>query len=225
MGILAEPQQFIRALNLPRGFAVCELGDQYITENPGENYPASRFYKGLGCGKYVAIDGNGRGTITADLNLPLSNVGLTRAFDLVTNFGTGEHVFNQAQVWITIHELTKLGGFIAFDRPIAGYVGHCFYTIQWCLLTALAHVNGYKVIRMEMRETTRGQLARGVFQRPEVKRPFVIPQQGRYYNDLHPIMSDVQKRVGPDHKNKTLRADGFVGGRAQPPPWKEPEHG
>lgn len=176
MGILREPADFVRGLKLPKKFSVCELGDQYIThESP--HYLAKKFYEGLGCGRYVAIDANGKGDLTHDLNLPLKkDIG---TFDLVTDFGTGEHIFNQFQVWKTVHLLTKAGGFIVFDRPAQGYPIHCFYLVNECLLKDLAAANSYEVLKLERAETKRGQLLRGVFQKKAYEK-FRIPQQGRY---------------------------------------------
>lgn len=181
MGILAEPAQFVRDLDLPKGFSVCELGDQWVTYTQ-PHILASEFYAELGCGRYVSIDGNGRGTVTADLNRKLGAVRLGQ-FDLVTDFGTGEHVFNQAQVWRTVHELTRAGGFIVFDRPSQGYETHCFYLTNETLFRDLAAVNGYSVLKLEHAQTKRGRLIRGVFRKgPEAA--FSNPQQGRYQKAL-----------------------------------------
>lgn len=182
MGILEEPLQFVRDLNLPRGFDVCELGDQWVTH--GERRLAREVYEEMGCRRYESIDGNGRGTVTADLNKPLALYG---QFDLVTDFGTGEHVFNQWQVWKSVHLLTKLGGYIAFDRPTQGYVGHCYYLIDECLIRDLATTNKYEVVRLEFRDTSRGQLIRGVMRRT-AKDKFLTPQQGRYRKLLRPML-------------------------------------
>lgn len=211
MGILAEPLQFIRGLNLPRGFSVCELGDQWITCE-GEHRLARDFYvKDLGCSKYVSIDGNGRGTVTADLNIPLLKQGFEDCdFDLVTDFGTGEHVFNQQQIWHTLHDLTKVDGFIVFDRPSDGYEGHCFYLVQWNLVSALAHANCYEVVRLEEYATVRGILLRGVL-RKRVARKFIVPQQGRYYKDL--VIDRKSRRRGAEYKSQELRVAGVVGRR------------
>lgn len=183
MGILEEPLQFVRDLRPPRGFHVCELGDQWITT--GERRLAREFYEELGCGRYVSIDGNGRGTVTADLNVPLHYLQLGQ-FDLVTDFGTGEHVFNQCQVWKTVHDLTRAGGWIVFDRPIQGYAEHCYYNIHECVIRDLAEVNRYEVVRLERRVTTRGELLRGVLKRLDAKK-FHVPNQGRYRKLLRPI--------------------------------------
>lgn len=180
MGILREPAAFIRSLALPPGFSVCELGDQHMA---GVDEPklARTFYESLGCGRYEAIDGNGMGTVTADLNQPLPrSIG---TFDLVTDFGTGEHIFDQAQVWRTMHDLTKVGGYLAFDRPHQGYTKHCFYLVNPTLLRDLAAANVYTVVQLTTKETPRGWLCRGVFRRVTAH-PFRIPQQGRYQAGL-----------------------------------------
>lgn len=181
MGILKDTAAMVKALELPEGFHVCELGNQMLsyTKPPA---PAAVFYASIGCGRYESIDGNGRGTVTADLNLPLS--GDLGTFDLVTDFGTGEHVFDQAQVWRTLHDLTKPGGYIAFDRPGQGYGKHCFYLADECLFRDIAEANRYGVRYFKGKETERGWLWRGVFQRPQARRRFVNPQQGRYQESL-----------------------------------------
>ncbi len=180
MGIHREPADLVRALVLPKGFSVCELGDQWVTgETP--KYLAETFYRALGCGRYVSIDGNGRGDVTADLNRPLPvDIG---TFDLVTDFGTGEHIFNQAQVWRSVHDLTKPNGFIVFDRPTQGYPEHCFYNTHETLFRDLADANGYRIVSLSHRTTERGVMISGVFQRRHPQK-FHIPQQGRYQKAL-----------------------------------------
>lgn len=202
MGILSRPLAFILKLPLPAAFSVCELGDQYITEGDymkGEARRLSRdFYQNeMRCGRYESIDGNGRGTFTADLNVPLpKNFG---QFDLVTDFGTGEHVFNQWQVFKTIHYLTKMGGFIVWDRPTQGYSEHCYFNANECLYRDLAAANDYRLHRLEFKDMPRGKLIRGVFQRT-TKGKFVVPQQGRYHKILRPIM-----QPGTDTKQETTQ--------------------
>lgn len=183
MGILREPAEMITRLPLEPGFSVCELGDQQMSylRSP---MVASEFYRGLGCGRYESIDGNGLGTITADLNLALADLEQLGRFDLVTDFGTGEHIFDQAQVWRTLHDLVTPGGYIAFDRPHQGYGKHCFYLVNPCLLMDLAQANRYKVVQFQKKETPRGWLVRGVFQTSRTPAAFRNPQQGRYSGTL-----------------------------------------
>lgn len=182
MGIQPEPAAFIAELvrtRLAPGFSVCELGDQGMCGSV-KRVAKDWYEQDLGCGCYVSIDGNGRGTLTADLNGPIR----LRPFDLVTDFGTGEHIFDQAQVWRTLHDLTKPGGYLAFDRPSAGYDHHCFYVTNECLYRDLAAANGYAVLWLERQTTPRGELIRGVFQRPAPAAAFHVPHQGRYHRDL-----------------------------------------
>lgn len=193
MGILAEPLQFIRELKLPPGFSVCELGDQFITH--GVRRLAADVYRDeLRCGRYVSIDGNGRnGAVAYDLNEPLPrSIG---TFDLVTDFGTGEHVFNQWQVFKTIHELIRKKGFFVFDRPTQGYEangGHCYFNVHECVFNDFAAANFYKVLRLERQATKRGELLRGVMQKTRLNN-FVTPQQGRYAKLLRPIITTSQQ--------------------------------
>lgn len=185
MGILGVPIAYVESLSLPKGFSVCELGDQIVTH--GEHYDAEKLYQRLGSGRYFSIDGNGRASFCWDLNKPLPvDVG---EFDLVTDFGTGEHIFDQAQVWRTIHLLTKVGGHIAFDRPIGGYPGHCFYLIDPSLISDIATANEYKIIHCSQTKTSRGELIRGVLRKTQ-KGKFVNPQQGRYKKLLRPILAN-----------------------------------
>ena len=180
MGILKEPADFIRVLPLPKKFAVCELGDQWITYEMPHRL-AKDWYSELGCGRYVSIDANGRGDVTFDLNRKWG--AKVTQFDLVTDFGTGEHIFNQAELWRTIHRLTKPGGFIAFDHPSQGYEGHSFYRIDECLYPVLADANRYEIIALTKTTSTRGELVRGVFKKTQETK-FQAPQQGRYHKSM-----------------------------------------
>ena len=191
MGIQQTPMEFVRELGLAPGFSVCELGDQWITYNV--HRLAREFYQELGCKRYESIDGNARGTITADLNNPLKP--WPGQFDLVTDFGTGEHVFNQHQVWKTIHDLTKPGGYIVFDHPTQGYEGgggHGYWNAQPCLYDDIARFNNYHVLRTASASTNRGELIRGIWRR-QTKDKFRVPQQGRYRKLLRPITGEPAK--------------------------------
>lgn len=183
MGILGGPLEMMRQLVLPEGFTVCELGDQWITE--GEHRLSEPFYRELGCSRYESIDGNGRGTITTDLNKPLPPH--LKSFDLVTDFGTGEHIFDQRQVFKSIHLLTVRGGYFVFDRPCQGYKGHCYWLADECVWTDFAAANKYEILQMSKKTTSRGELIRGVMRRT-AKDKFRVPQQGRYKKILKPIL-------------------------------------
>lgn len=174
MGLQRDVAAVIAGLPLPKYFSVCELGDQGLSWE-AKGTKAKDWYVERGCGRYVSIDGNGEGTLTADLNLPVK----LEPFDLVTDLGTGEHIFDQAQVWRTIHALTKPGGYIAFDRPAQGHEKHCFYLTNECVFRDVAEANDYVITWLDRTTRTRGQLIRGIFQKT-TNAPFRVPQQGKY---------------------------------------------
>jgi hypothetical protein len=172
----------ISELPLPKKFHVAELGSQELAYGP--RVPAVTLYKELGCARYESIDGNRAGTVLHDLNLPLPDIG---TFDLVTDFGTGEHIFNQLQVCQTIHSLTKVGGYISVIRPEQGYPGHCFYRTDECVFRDIAAANGYQILLLTRMNASRGSNIFVIYRRID-KSNFQIPQQGRYGKDLKGLM-------------------------------------
>lgn len=104
----------------------------------------------LGFREYQAIDVNDRyGSLVMDLNKDLATAyGYTRAFSLVTNNGTGEHVFNQDTVFRNVHALTRTGGVMIHVMPFVEYVNHGFYSFHPNLYYALARANGYRLLAL-----------------------------------------------------------------------------
>jgi hypothetical protein len=82
------------------------------------------------CGfKYCALDiFDADNTILFDLNIHDVQVELFQQFDLVTNFGTTEHVIHQYRAMKTVHDLTKVGGIIYHDLPMSGYHCHGYFS-------------------------------------------------------------------------------------------------
>jgi hypothetical protein len=177
---IAQLVQRVAVPLLPVGFSVCELGDQYV-QRGAKRYLAEKFYRALGCRRYVSIDGNGRATVCADLNRPIADLG---RFHLVTDIGTGEHIFDQAQVWRTVHDLCAPEGLIVCDRPEQGYPGHCYWRADRGLFEDLARANHYRTLYVDRRTTSRGVMLTGIFRRDTKDRPFTIPQQQRYLGAL-----------------------------------------
>ena len=151
MGINAIAQKLIESLDFPAGFAVCEFGNQRF-KGPGT---AQEFYWGLGAKQYVSMDINGRGTRKVDLNFPLL---AAERFDLVTDFGTGEHIFDQGRLWRNRHELTQIGGIMALVVPTQGYRSHGFYRFNSELIDAISTANSYEVLFFEKNHTDKGVL-------------------------------------------------------------------
>lgn len=66
--------------------------------------------------------------------------------DLTTNFGTTEHVFNQANCFRFMHDLTRPGGLLWHVVPASNYYGHGFFKYDPSLFFAIARANDYDVI-------------------------------------------------------------------------------
>ena len=138
--------------------SVCELGNQRIKNNKSRAVMFNRlnihnqtitstkdFFLALGFKEYVAIDVNTeKDAIAMDLNTDISKqYNYTKQFDLVTNNGTGEHVFNQYTVYKNMHDLTKVGGYMIHVLPFYRWVDHGFFNTQPNLYPCLALQNDY----------------------------------------------------------------------------------
>ena len=105
--------------------------------------PTREFWKWLGCA-YAAIDIDGSpGAIPLDLNyddIPLDLVG---KHQLVTNFGTTEHVANQLNAFKVIHDLAAPGGVMMHAVPAQGLANHGLVNYNPKFFWMLARSNGY----------------------------------------------------------------------------------
>jgi hypothetical protein len=97
--------------------------------------------------EYKALDiFHATNTILFDLNIHEPGPELFQRFDLVMNFGTTEHVFNQLRAFQTIHTLTKVNGVCYHDLPMAGYFNHALYRYDPLFFTTVVPVNAYENI-------------------------------------------------------------------------------
>jgi len=126
--------------------SVCEFGNQRLDESLYTDTikTTKDFYWYAGYSEYLALDVNNRmSAIMVDLNLPIdaSEIG---PFDLVTDNGTGEHLFDQRQVWENQHNLTKVGGVMLKIMPFTPWINHGFFNFNPILYRDVAAVNEYK---------------------------------------------------------------------------------
>ena len=110
------------------------------------------YYRCLGFGRYDAIDINDTyGSLVMDLNQDLSVAyDFNTSYDLVTNNGTGEHIFDQATVLRNMHNLTNVNGIMVHAMPMLNYVNHGFYSFQPCLYYGLARANNYRLLGLAL---------------------------------------------------------------------------
>ena len=93
---------------------------------------------------YTAVDLHGTDAAQRhDLNLPLP---IEDKFDLVTNLGTAEHVFNQFQFFCSLHERAKPGGLMIHELPNQGCYDHGFFNYHPTFVFDLCAANGYHIV-------------------------------------------------------------------------------
>jgi len=137
----------------PDGLSMCEFGQIEIREDVGINFTiAKKYFESIGV-KHTSFDIAGKyGSIPVDLSKPVKSEWHGQ-FDMVTNFGTIEHV-NSSQYWAfrNMHELCMRGGVMVHTLPLAGtYKGHCKYYYTTTYINNLARMNNYRVILNEVR--------------------------------------------------------------------------
>lgn len=105
---------------------------------------ARDFWTWLGF-QYAAIDIDGSpGSIPLDLNFDAVPDDAAGKFDLVTNFGTTEHVANQLNAFKVVHDLAALGGVMLHHLPAQGMLNHGLINYNPKFFWMLARSNGYK---------------------------------------------------------------------------------
>jgi hypothetical protein len=151
--LLAEDR--LRALGLAYGierpFALAAPKPTHVVHGELEHLdpqaPAARdFWQWLGF-KYACIDIDGSpDSIPLDLNFddaPSDNIG---KYNLVTNFGTTEHVANQLNAFKIIHELTAIDGLMVHFLPAQGMFNHGLVNYNLKFFWMLARSNHYKSV-------------------------------------------------------------------------------
>jgi len=103
----------------------------------------SVFYSIFGVTRYRSVDLiDPRADWMRDCNIPFT---LPEQFDIVTNFGTSEHVFNISAVFRSMHDIVRPGGVMLHVLPAFGDIDHGFYNIHPTVYFDLAAANGYKI--------------------------------------------------------------------------------
>lgn len=141
------------------GMKMAEFGNQKLKFDPGVGarrlQTAKPYFEFFGV-RHVSFDTNGRGaSYYQDLSRPIDNAQLRAEtglglgeFDIVTNFGTSEHVEapTQIQVFRNAHALARYGGLMVHAVPRAGTCkdhGVWKYTADW--FAQLAAGQGYQI--------------------------------------------------------------------------------
>ena len=103
-------------------------------------------YNMIGFNYYKAIDLNNlNNSLKLDLNKKISNPKLKNNFQLVTNFGTSEHLINQENFFFNAHYLCKKGGLMIGIVPYRRSKRHGFFKYDSLFFLSLAKANGYDI--------------------------------------------------------------------------------
>lgn len=103
------------------GDLVCALGDDVMNLEHVQGPKATKHYKQF---KMTSVDWNGTADVSEDLSKPVKNPFLSD-FDIVTDFGTGEHVGSLYHFLKNAFGFLKVGGIAIHANPKTGHFpGH-----------------------------------------------------------------------------------------------------
>jgi SAM-dependent methyltransferase len=149
-----------------------------------------RYYRALGFSQYVSIDlTDDYGARVMDLNVILQDhYDFRDQFDLVTNNGTGEHIFSQLAVFSNVHNLARSGGIMLHILPFIGWVNHGFYCFNPTIFGDVARENNYEVLRIAV-----GDRWGNVYELPVPSCFGILGKSGRDFVD---VISRARKESG-----------------------------
>lgn len=118
-------------------------------EHLEDTAPVARdFWRWLGF-DYAAIDVDGNpDSIPLDLNYDVAPAEMRGKYDLLTNFGTTEHIANQLNAFKVIHDLTAPGGIMIHSLPAQGMLNHGLVNYNLKFFSMLARSNGYRFLHV-----------------------------------------------------------------------------
>jgi hypothetical protein len=100
---------------------------------------------------YRCLDvAEGEEVINADLNFYVVPEEWRGRFDVVTNYGTSEHVGDQFNAFRVMHDFAKPGGTFIHHVPFAGYFNHGLYSYTPAFFVFLAQANGYEIDQLDL---------------------------------------------------------------------------
>ena len=115
--------------------------------------PAKMYFSSIGI-NHTSIDTNGKdGALPLNLADPTTSKKYNN-FDILTNFGTSEHVYDQYECWKNIHNFIKTGGVFCHAVPATGYWyrhGSCYAWHDESFFKGLATLNNYEILDLGRR--------------------------------------------------------------------------
>jgi hypothetical protein len=119
----------------------------FSTPRPGERTTLFSEISDLTNIEYNSIDVcPGLKTEILDLNFDKLPKHMVDHYDVVLNFGTTEHIFNQWNCFEVMHDATKTGGVIYHQLPASGYLDHGYYCYTPLFFQEMAVANSYEIL-------------------------------------------------------------------------------
>lgn len=150
MGLTAHSFDLLTR-NAIGGESILELGNQTIFFGEFWGKSAKPMFRALGY-THVSVDMNGKdGAIKCDLSKPcnFSSDNNCLYYDIVTDFGTSEHVKDFYLCWVNKHHNCKVGGLIISENPKTGnWPRHGHHYITEDFYTKLAYMAGYEIVEI-----------------------------------------------------------------------------
>ena len=127
-----------------KGLKWCEFGNL----GSYKKMAAKKIYESYGV-HHVSMDLNGRdGALPIDLGQPMSAVYINQ-FNVMTNYGTIEHINNQYQAFKNMHDMCKENGIMIHIFPLVGnWLRHARYYYSEEFAKELAKLCNYHVIKL-----------------------------------------------------------------------------
>lgn len=198
MGLTSTTLKFekdvLKKMNLKyNGLNWCELGCQ---RDMKYGIPAKLIYKRLGV-KHISFDINGNfGSLKRDLTKTIDKkfYGL---FDVITDYGTLEHIPLQYPAFKNIHDMLKMGGITIHLLPFVGnWENHGLYKYDLEFFRKLAKKAGYEVSRgivLDKDEFVYPYSLVATVLVKKSKKPFISEEE---FNSLDLVKSDSSDLVG-----------------------------
>jgi hypothetical protein len=121
----------------------------FSTPRPGERTMLLSEITDLTDIEYNSVDVcPGLKTTILDLNFDIAPDDMLGYYDVVFNFGTTEHIFNQWNCFEFMHDALKVGGVVYHQLPASGYLDHGYYCYTPLFFQEMAQANGYVLEHM-----------------------------------------------------------------------------
>jgi hypothetical protein len=181
---------------------------------------SSELFSFFGFENHLSIDGHKTANCyPLDLNYEIDSEILTKLkSELVTNFGTSEHIFNQMNVFRNIHNFCTKEGVMIHAVPILGNAQHGYFNYQPRMFFEMAAANNYGILAMYLAPNywptlipySRQNLYKNRFKdvmllvafKKTNDEPFAIPFDGLFGNEAKVYGYSTESTFGSDLSNQ-----------------------